>query len=93
MAFLIKTGINREKVITRDRKQVIEPLRAALQRKLDDDHQLMEQLHDTAVLLLASEKLEEARDKHRGQQADELVMKYWIRSTGTQFCNPHVAIS
>ena len=69
-----------EETVTRDRKQDIEPLRIALQRKLDDDHQLMEQLRDTAVLLLASEKLEEARDKHREKQSSELVTTYSRRA-------------
>ena len=75
---LLRDG--QEEIITRDRKQDIEPLRAALQRKLDGDVQLMEQLRDTAVLLLASEKLEEARDKHREQKADELVTTYSKRA-------------
>jgi hypothetical protein len=40
----------------------------------------MEQLRDTAVLLLASEKLDEARDQHREQQAAELVTTYSKRA-------------
>jgi len=70
----------KEETVSRDRAQNIEPLRMALQRKLDGDHQLMEQLRDTAVLLLASEKLEEARHRHRDQQADELVHTYSKRA-------------
>jgi GTP-binding protein EngB required for normal cell division len=69
-----------EEIVTRDRTQDIDSLRHALQRKLDGDHQLMEQLRDTAVLLLAAEKLEEARDKHREQQASELVTTYSKRA-------------
>jgi GTP-binding protein EngB required for normal cell division/uncharacterized protein (DUF697 family) len=69
-----------EETITRDRAQDIEPLRLALQRKLDSNHELMEQLRDTAVLLLAAEKLEQARDQHREQQADELVQSYTKRA-------------
>lgn len=69
-----------EETITRDREQDIEPLRRALQRKLDDNHELMEQLRDTAVLLLAAEKLEQARDVHRQQQASGLVQKYSRRA-------------
>jgi len=75
---LLRDG--REETVTRDRQQDIEPLRTALQRKLDENHQLMEELRDTAVLLLASEKLEEARDKHRTKQADELVTTYSKRA-------------
>ena len=70
----------KENVMTRDRSADIAALRTALQRKLDNDHQLMEQLRDTAVLLLASEKLDQARDKHREQQAGELVSTYSKRA-------------
>ena len=69
-----------EETISRDRTQDIEPLRKALQRKLDDNQDLMEQLRDTAVLMLASEKLEQARDQHREQQAAELVQNYSKRA-------------
>ncbi len=69
-----------EETVTRDRVQDIEPLRKALQRKLDDDQQLMEQLRDTAVLMLASEKLDVARDKHREQEAAKLVQTYSKRA-------------
>jgi len=65
-----------EQKTTRDRQQNIEPLRAAIQRKLDNNYELMEQLRDTAVLLMASEKLDLARDAHREQQASELVQTY-----------------
>jgi len=37
-------------------------------------------LRDTAVLLLASEKLDEARHRHREQRADELVQTYSKRA-------------
>jgi len=69
-----------EEILTRERVRDIEPLRTALQRKLDSNHELMEQLRDTAVLLLASEKLERARDVHREQQAAELVETYSKRA-------------
>lgn len=69
-----------EEMVTRDRQQDIESLRTAVQRKLDEDQQLMEQLRDTAVLLLASEKLDEARNQHREQQAAELVTTYSKRA-------------
>lgn len=69
-----------EEIVTRERSQDIAPLRTALQRKLDDNRELMEQLRDTAVLLLAAEKLEQARDVHRQQQADDLVQSYSKRA-------------
>ena len=40
----------------------------------------MESLRETAVLTLASEKLDEARDRHRAQQAEDLVAKYSKRA-------------
>jgi GTP-binding protein EngB required for normal cell division/uncharacterized protein (DUF697 family) len=69
-----------EETITRDRAQDIQALRTALQRKLDSNQELMEQLRDTAVLLLASEKLEQARDFHREQKAAALVQSYSKRA-------------
>jgi len=69
-----------EETVTRNRLQDIEPLRTAIQRKLDSNQELMEQLRDTAVLLLASEKLDQARDIHREQQANELVETYSKRA-------------
>jgi len=55
-------------------------LRVAVQRNLDQNQELMEQLRDTAVLLLASEKLEQARDEHREKKANELVQSYSRRA-------------
>jgi len=69
-----------EETISRDREQDVEPLRKALQRKLDSNQALMEELRDTAVLMLANEKLVLARDAHREQQATELVQSYSKRA-------------
>jgi GTP-binding protein EngB required for normal cell division/uncharacterized protein (DUF697 family) len=69
-----------EETVTRERRKDIEPLRLALQRKIDDNLDLMEQLRESAVLLLAAEKLQQARDLHREQQADELVSRYAKRA-------------
>ena len=69
-----------EETISRDRTNQIEPLRLALQSKLDSNVELMDQLRDTAILLLAAEKLEKARDSHREQQAAELVQTYSKRA-------------
>lgn len=70
----------KEETVNRERQQDIHALRHAIQRHLDNNHELMEQLRDTAVLLLASEKLEQARDSHRKTQADELVQTYSKRA-------------
>jgi hypothetical protein len=51
-----------------------------VQRRLDENRELMESLRDTAVLLLASEKLDQARQRHRQEQADELVSRYSRRA-------------
>ena len=40
----------------------------------------MESLRETAVLMLVSEKLDQARDRFREQQADELVGRYARRA-------------
>jgi GTPase Era involved in 16S rRNA processing len=64
----------------RDRRPEIANLRQAVQRHLDQDRELMESLRETAVLTLASEKLEAAQDRHREEKADELVRKYSRRA-------------
>ena len=69
-----------EQRTSRERQPEIADLRRSVQRRLDQDRQLMESLHETAVLTLASEKLDQARDIHRAQQAEELVSKYSKRA-------------
>jgi GTP-binding protein EngB required for normal cell division len=64
----------------RTRRPEIAPLREAVQRHLDQDRELMESLRETAVLTLASEKLEAAQDQYRNQQASDLVNKYSRRA-------------
>lgn len=58
----------------------IEPLLQAMQVHLDRDAVLMESLRETAVLLLANEKLQAARRRHLGEQADSLVQRYSRRA-------------
>jgi GTP-binding protein EngB required for normal cell division len=65
---------------SRDRQPEIAELRHCVQRHLDQDRELMESLRETAVLMLASEKLDAARDRHRKQEADDLVAKYSRRA-------------
>jgi len=64
----------------RPRRPEIASLRSAVQRHLDQDRELMESLRATAVLTLAGEKLEAARDLHRDQLATETVNKYSRRA-------------
>ena len=73
-------GESIEERTERERPPEIADLRRAVQRHLDRDRELMESLRDTAVLSLASEKLEAARDRHRDEKADELISKYSRRA-------------
>ena len=73
-------GEGMEQRSTRDRPAEIADLRGSVQRHLDQDRTLMESLRETAVLMLASEKLDAARDRHRAEKADELVSKYSRRA-------------
>ena len=75
---LLGEGIERHE--TRERAADIEALRQAVQRHLDQDSELMEELRETAVLMLASEKLEAARDRHRDEQSEELISRYSKRA-------------
>jgi uncharacterized protein (DUF697 family) len=73
-------GEDMEQRGNRDRQPEVADLLRSVQRHLDQDRELMESLRQTAVLTLASEKLEAARDRHREAQADELVRKYSRRA-------------
>ncbi len=73
-------GEGMEERSSRERRPEIDSLRQCVQRHLDQDRQLMESLRDTAVLSLASEKLDAAKDRHRALKADELVSKYARRA-------------
>ncbi len=75
---LLGEGMERRE--ERERPAQIENLLQAIQRLLDQDRELMESLRDTSILLLASEKLDLARQQHREQQADELVSRYSRRA-------------
>jgi len=75
---LLGAGIERRDA--RERQPQIAELRDAVQRRLDEDRELMESLRETAVLTLATEKLDTARERHRQEQAEELVSKYSRRA-------------
>ncbi|MEJ8569502.1 GTPase [Elongatibacter sediminis] len=75
---LLGSGIEQRE--SRDREPQIEPLLVAVQRRLDENRDLMESLRDTAVLLLASEKLDRARREHRDEQAAEQITRYSRRA-------------
>ncbi len=65
---------------TRDRGADVEALRRALQARIDRDGPLLESLRDSAVLLLAGERLDQARQAHRAERADALVSTYSKRA-------------
>jgi GTP-binding protein EngB required for normal cell division len=75
---LLSDGSERRE--TRQRTADVEALRDLIQARLDSDGELMDSLRDTAVLLLAAEKLEAARAEHREGQARELVRTYSRRA-------------
>ncbi len=75
---LLSDGSERRE--TRDRGADVEPLRRAVQADLDRNAELMGSLQDTAVLLLAAEKLDLARQAHRSGQAEALVSTYSRRA-------------
>jgi hypothetical protein len=66
--------------VSLERSVDTEKLLFAIQRHLDNDRELMESLRDTAVLMLAAEKLEAARHRHREEKAAELVRQYSKRA-------------
>jgi GTP-binding protein EngB required for normal cell division len=69
-----------EETQSRERAAQIEPLRRVLQHHLDGNREVMETLRETAVLLLAAEKLEAAKDEHHARQSAELVTRYARRA-------------
>jgi len=75
---LLGEGMERREL--RERPARIDKLLQTVQRLLDQDRELMESLRDTSILLLANEKLDQARLQHRQQQADELVSRYSRRA-------------
>ncbi|MGD2055320.1 MAG: 50S ribosome-binding GTPase [Gammaproteobacteria bacterium] len=58
----------------------IDELKAAVQRVLDGNPELLEHLRDTAVFALTQRKLDQSRAAHRSQEAAGLVKKYTRRA-------------
>lgn len=75
---LLGEGIEQRE--SRERQPEIDRLRKIVQWHLDHDQELMESLRETAVLTLASEKLDAARDRHREDKAEQLVGTYSRRA-------------
>ncbi|MDQ2694600.1 MAG: GTP-binding protein, partial [Pseudomonadota bacterium] len=66
----------REEALARPRPPRVQPLLAALQRRIDADIRALESLRDAAVFRLAGQKLDAAVKSHRRQQAEAVVQGY-----------------
>jgi len=69
-----------EQTVVRQRPPQVEPLRRIIQNQLDSNRELIESLRDSSILLLAADKLADARAQHLAQQADRVVEKYARRA-------------
>lgn len=65
-----------EERIVQDMPPRVDQLRAALQRHLDEDPEILEKLRDTSVFVLVAERLDEAELAHRRTRAEELTRSY-----------------
>jgi uncharacterized protein (DUF697 family) len=70
----------REELVKRERKPQVEALRRQLQRFIDRDAEVLENLRDSAVFVLVSRQLEDAQALQRRRQAEALVTKYSRRA-------------
>jgi predicted GTPase len=66
----------REETSVRERQPQIDELRRALQRYLDADPQVLDALRDTAVFVLAQQKLDSAVAEHRRSKAEVIIHSY-----------------
>ena len=69
-----------EQTAVRHRPPKVEELRRIIQQQLDNNRDLIESLRDSSILLLAADKLADARAQHLLQQADLVVEKYARRA-------------
>ncbi len=65
-----------EERVIRQRQPQLDELRMAIQRFIDGDQELLEQLRDSAVFVLVQRKLEQAVHEHANQQASKTVRDY-----------------
>jgi len=66
----------REERVVREMQPRVDALRTTLQRHLDQDPEVLEQLRDTSVFVLAAQRLDEAELAHRRGRAEELTRSY-----------------
>jgi len=65
-----------EEWVVRELPPQVDELRAALQRHLDEDPEILEKLRDTSVFVLAVQQLDEAELAHRRGRAEGLTRSY-----------------
>ncbi len=70
----------REEWVTRTQEPELEELRRALQRFVDEDFTLLEQLRDSAVFVLVNQQIEESLARRRREQAEVMVKSYSKRA-------------
>jgi len=66
----------REETVVRDMPPRVDALAAALQRHLDADPAVLEQLRDTSVFVLVSRKLDAAQERFRRERAAGITTSY-----------------
>jgi uncharacterized protein (DUF697 family) len=65
-----------EELVIRPVAPQVDELRQALQRRIDDNPELLERLRDSAVFSLAAGQLDRAENEHRRQRSEQLVKEY-----------------
>jgi len=65
-----------EERVVRDMPPQVDELRAALQRHLDEDPAVLEELRDSSVFVLVKQRLEAAELAHRRRRGDEITRSY-----------------
>jgi len=60
----------------RDMPPQVEELSRAIQRQVDSDQKVLNELRDSAVFVLVNRRLEQALAEHRREQADKMVSGY-----------------
>ncbi|MEN8132878.1 MAG: GTPase domain-containing protein, partial [Pseudomonadota bacterium] len=70
----------REEQVERDRPVMVDELVIAVQNQLMDQGEVLNQLRDNAVFLLATGKLDSALENYRERSSDELVERYTRRA-------------
>jgi len=66
----------REEMVVRQMPPKVEALAAALQRHMDSDPEVLEQLRDTSVFVLVTRRLDDAQAAFRRERAEEITASY-----------------